>query len=167
MDLTNEQRQQVRQWVAEGASLSEVQQRIKTEFAISMTYMDARFLVLDLGAQVKDKPEPRKPAAPVADATPPSDDEALDDATAEPANSGAAPDGLIGGKVSVTLDRIVRPGAMVSGSVTFSDGTHATWVLDQMGRLGLEGAKPGYRPPAADVQAFQTQLRELLQTKGY
>ena len=167
MDFTNEQRQQVRQWVAEGASLSEVQKRIKAEFGLSVTYMDARFLVLELGAQVKDKPEPRKPAATAVDATAPSDNEALDDATAEPADAGPAPDGLIGGKVSVTLDRIVRPGSMVSGGVTFSDGTHANWVLDQMGRLGLEGAKPGYRPPAADVQAFQTQLRQLLQTRGY
>ena len=173
MEVSNEQRQQVRLWVAAGAGLSEVQKRLKDEFGLSLTYMDVRFLVLDLGAQVKDKPEPRKPPANLAgkqqaagDATP-AEDAVPDDAAVDAAGAGAAADGLIGGKVSVTLDRIVRPGAMVSGAVTFSDGTHANWVLDQTGRLALEGATPGYRPAPEDVQAFQNQLRELLQTRGY
>ena len=156
-----------------GAGLSEVQKRLKDEFGLSLTYMDVRFLVLDLGAQVKDKPEPRKPPANLAgkqqaagDATP-AEDAVPDDAAVDAAGAGAAADGLIGGKVSVTSDRVVRAGAVASGDVTFSDGTRAKWLLDQMGRLALDGAKPGYRPPAQDVQEFQLQLRSLLQTRGY
>ena len=60
--LDESQKEQVRQWAAEGAGLSEIQRRIKDEFGISMTYMDVRFLMLDLHADVRDKPEP-KPAA--------------------------------------------------------------------------------------------------------
>ena len=167
MDLTNEQRQAVRQWVTEGASLYDVQKRLKTEFGLGMTYMDVRFLVLDLGAKVKDKPEPRKVVPP------PADEDALadDDELAARADGGVMPSGQPAGQavgsVSVTMDRVVRAGAVASGSVTFSDGATAKWLLDQMGRLGLDGAKPGYRPPAQDVQDFQNQLRTLLQSRGY
>ena len=58
--LDESQKEQVRQWAAEGAGLSEIQRRIKDEFGISMTYMDVRFLMLDLHADVKDKPEPKE-----------------------------------------------------------------------------------------------------------
>ena len=164
MDLTNEQRLAIKKWVDEGTGLSQVQTRIKAEFGVSLTFLATRMLVQDLGAQVKDKPEPKKPAPPVEDVEAGEEGlDALEDAV--PAN--AAPDGLIGGKVSVTLDRVVRAGAVVSGDVTFSDGTRVKWLLDQMGRLALDGAQAGYRPPAQDIQEFQTQLRSLLQTRGY
>jgi hypothetical protein len=164
MELTTEQRKTVKQWVEEGATLSQIQTRIKTEFGVSLTFLATRMLVGDLGAQLKDKPEPKKPA-PEADESLPEDEEAgaMDAGDMEPA---PAP-GEIAGKVAVTLDRVVRAGAMVSGDVTFSDGTKCKWLLDQMGRLGLDGAKPGYRPPSQDIQEFQIQLRQLLQARGY
>ena len=163
MDLTSEQRQAVKQWVDGGMGLSQLQTRIKADFGVSLTFLETRMLVQELGAQVKDKPEPKKPAPPpAAEAEDPGMDE-LDAEDEVPAN----PDGLIGGKVSVSLDRVVRPGAVVSGDVTFSDGTRAKWLLDQMGRLALDGATPGYRPPSQDIQEFQNQLRSLLQTRGY
>ena len=164
MDLTNEQRQAVKRWVEEGIGLSQVQTRIKAEFGVSLTFLDTRMLVQDLGAHVKDKPEPKKPAPPVDDGQAGEDDL---DAMDEEAPSGSAPGGTIGAKVSVSLDRVVRAGAVASGDVTFSDGTRAKWLLDQMGRLALDGAKPGYRPPAQDIQEFQNQLRSLLQARGY
>ena len=161
MDLTNEQRQAVKQWVDAGANLSQVQTRIKAEFGVSLTFLDTRMLVQDLGAQLKDKPEPKKPVPPPP---PPVDDAAGMDDEELP---GGAPEGLPGGKVSVSLDRVVRAGAVASGDVTFSDGTHVKWLLDQMGRLALDGASPTYRPPAQDIQEFQLQLRAQLQTRGY
>ena len=164
MDLTKEQRQAVKQWVDAGTGLSQVQTRIKAEFGVSLTFLATRMLVQEIGANVKDKPEPKKPAPPVDDAEPRADDL---DAMDEEAPAAPAPDGIIGGKVSVTSDRVVRAGAVASGEVTFSDGTRAKWLLDQMGRLALDGAKPGYRPPAQDLQEFQVQLRSLLQTRGY
>jgi hypothetical protein len=54
---------------------------------------------------------------------------------------------------------LARPGSVVSGKVTFSDGMRADWYLDQMGRLGLGPEKQGYRPSAADVQQFQEALQ--------
>ena len=64
------------------------------------------------------------------------------------------------------MDQITRPGAVVSGKVTFSDGNTATWHIDQKGQLGLVPTKPGYRPPASDVQSFQMALEAELSKLG-
>jgi hypothetical protein len=69
--------------------------------------------------------------------------------------------------VSVSVDQIARPGAVVSGKVTFSDGNTAIWYFDQTGRLGLSPQQPGYRPPPADLQQFQMLLETELAKMGY
>ena len=61
----------------------------------------------------------------------------------------------------------LRPGAVVSGKVTFSDGQNAEWYLDQMGRLGVVPAQQGYKPAAADVQQFQAALQSELAKMGF
>lgn len=161
MVLTEQQKQDVRQWLAEGASLSDVQKRLREEHQVAMTYMDVRLMVLELGASVKDKPQPKPVAAPpseVADAA----DEPLPDGEMESAADAPA------GGVSVSTDRVVQAGALASGTVTFSDGVTAKWMLDQMGRLGLSSvSKPGYRPSPEDVQAFQIELQNKLASRGY
>ena len=58
------------------------------------------------------------------------------------------------------------PGAVVSGSVTFSDGKSAKWFLDQMGQLGFDPDEPGYRPSETDAMAFQRELQNALQQGG-
>jgi len=67
----------------------------------------------------------------------------------------------------VTIDQIMKPGMMISGNVTFSDGETAAWYLDQMGRLGLDPKTIGYRPAERDVLAFQVELQRLARTQGY
>ena len=153
MDLTDEQKQAVRGWVEEGAGLSEIQKRLADELGISMTYMDVRFLVIDLGIDVQDKPD-KKPAPAVdADAGAPAP---------SPSSSGA-----IGGGVSVEVDRVTKPGSIVSGTVVFSDGTRASWMLDQLGRLAIDAGTPGYRPSEEDLRAFQEELRSALEKRGF
>ena len=71
MNLTDEQRQRVTAWILQGAKLSEIQNRLASEFGIKLTYMEARFLVDDLKLTPKD-PEPPKVVAPQA-ATPAAD----------------------------------------------------------------------------------------------
>ena len=65
------------------------------------------------------------------------------------------------------MDSVVRPGAMISGNVTFSDGKSAGWYLDQMGRLGMAPMEKGYRPSPADVEEFQLALQDELAKKGF
>jgi|CXWL01.1.fsa_nt_gi hypothetical protein len=84
--------------------------------------------------------------------------EAAEDIPAPPAGASS---------LSLDLDRLVRPGFMASGTVTFSDGASGKWAIDQMGRLMLETAQKGYKPSPADVQAFQRELQMQLQRQGY
>jgi len=153
MELNDQQRQAVRQWAAEGLGLSEIQQRIKEEFGISMTYMDVRFLVLDLDVAVADKEEP-------VSGTPPGDLATAAEPPPAPGPGGA-------GGVSVEVDVVTKPGAVVSGTAVFSDGVRAQWFLDQMGRLALDAGQPGYRPSEQDVAAFQQELQAALRKKGF
>ena len=161
MVLTEQQKQDVRAWLADGASLSDVQQRLREEHQVAMTYMDVRLMVLELGAAVKDKPQPKPVAQPPAEAADDADEPLPD------GERGAATDAPAGG-VRVSTDRVVQAGALASGAVTFSDGVTAKWMLDQMGRLGLSSvSKPGYRPSPEDVQAFQVELQNKLASRGY
>ncbi|HSP42532.1 MAG TPA: hypothetical protein VLO11_06660 [Luteolibacter sp.] len=137
----------LKQLAARGGTMYDLQRHLKDEFGISITYMDTRFLVLDLGIELLEetKEQPKEEAKPETDAGTPA-----------PA-----------GKVSVTLDSLTLPGALVSGKVTFSDGETAVWMLDQMGRPGLDPDTAGYRPGEADIMEFQAQLRTLLQKSGF
>jgi len=146
MNLDDAQRKKVAAWIEEGLKLSDIQKRLEIDLGLRMTYLEVRLLVDDLKLKPKDPPPPLKPAAKPEDALLP------------PA---AAP-----GKVSVTVDQLARPGALVSGKVKFSDGKSAEWVLDQAGRLGLVPSEKGYKPPAADVQEFQILLQQELQKLG-
>ena len=72
-----------------------------------------------------------------------------------------------GAGVSVTVDTITRPGAMVSGKVTFSDQKTAEWHLDQHGRLGFAPTEKGYQPAQNDLLSFQNELQMQLAKMGY
>jgi len=151
----------VGKWIAEGAKLSEIQNRLAAEFGLKLTYMEARFLVDDLKLTPKD-PERPKVVEPPATAQPP---------VAAPVSAGTVPvaDEVLppASKVAVSVDQITRPGALVSGKVTFSDGQAADWYLDQTGRLGVVPKQAGYKPSAADVQQFQIALEREVAKLGY
>ena len=157
MNLSEEQRQRVTAWILAGAKLSEIQNRLMSEFSVKLTYMEVRFLVDDLKLTPKD-PEPPKVVAPPAEALKP----AAEKKSPLTLESTPAPGG-----VSVSVDQIAKPGAIVSGKVTFSDGQSADWILDQTGRLGVVPKQAGYKPSAADVQEFQTALQAEIAKLGF
>ncbi|MEI7800784.1 MAG: hypothetical protein EBT98_02735 [Opitutaceae bacterium] len=181
MSLTPEQKQAVAAWVAAGDNLSLVQKKLNEQFKVSMTYMDVRFLVDDLGLELKnaapkadasdvtktapavDQAPPRQPTAEEStdgvDGTPEASDEANLPAE-DDTNHGAS-------TLTLEVDRIMRPGTVVSGTVTFSDGVSGKWALDQQGRLMLDTPQKGYQPSPADVQTFQRELQAQLQRQGY
>jgi len=184
MSLDDDQKKAVSGWIADGRSVSEIQDMLRSELNVAMTYMEVRFLVDDLGLQFQDpepepEPEPGEPEALEApapnDAIPagPGEPEAEAAVNPEPAHpepqEGASdePEGASGGNVTVSVDKIARPGAIVSGKATFSDGNTAEWLLDQMGRLGVVPEVEGYKPSAADVAQFQASLQEELQKLGF
>lgn len=166
-NLTPEQLASVNRWAADGATLNDIQQRLKTEFGLSITYMEARLLMLDLGVKLQDKPrepDPAQKAPPPASAPTEMEgqpDDRLDDAEeVASAQTGS-------GKVTVTVDELIIPGALVSGKATFSDGKTISWYVDQMGRLGMKAPEPGYKPPPADVPTFQKELDRVLMQQGF
>ncbi len=163
MNLDDAQRSKVAEWIAQGLKLSEIQDRLASELGLRMTYMEVRLLVDDLRLTPKDV-EPAKPVesvltAPSAGA--PSPKAKPGPAAPKPAPAGAAP-----GKVTVSVDQIAHPGAVVSGKVTFSDGKSAAWQIDDLGRLGLVPQQAGYRPPAADLEQFKAALELELSKLG-
>jgi hypothetical protein len=202
MSLTPEQKQTVASWVAGGDNLSTVQKKLADQFKIAMTYMDVRFLVDDLGLELKNaapkadasdvtKSAAKAPARPApaqarGERAEPAEKKGLmdrlkekvglgdDDEQVMPAeeafedeDEADLPAAAAAGPVTVEVDRIVRPGSVVSGSVTFSDGVSGKWALDQTGRLMLDTGNAGYQPTAPDVQAFQRELSKQLQRHGF
>jgi hypothetical protein len=164
MNLDEAQRKRVAEWIGQGLKLSDIQTRLASELGLQMTYMDVRLLVDDLKLTPKD-PEPTKPVeSPITAPTP-----AAGQASRKPGPPAPQPaEAQQGtGKVSVSVDQLARPGALVSGKVTFSDGNTAAWQLDQTGRLGLFPQQAGYRPPAADVEEFQMALETELAKAGF
>lgn len=156
MQLTDEQKQQVIRWIAEGQKLADVQRRLGDEYDVRLTYMETRFLIDDLKITPQDPPEPPKSPITAEAAAPAAPGPML--AADAPASGGAG--------VALKVDEITKPGTLVSGSVTFSDGGKADWHLDQMGRLGMSPAQPGYRPPEPDIEAFQIALDKELTRLG-
>jgi len=156
IQLNEEQKKLVQQWVKEGSTLSEIQKKITEEFKIHVTFMDVRFLILDLNLKIKENEKTPAKAVDLSKSAPAAAAE-----LEKPEETGVA------GAVSVELDRVVKAGAIVSGSVTFSDGVKASWSLDQLGRLGLSSGKQNYRPSEEDLQAFQQELARLIQNRGF
>lgn len=138
--LSDEQKATIHQWAAEGATMADIQRLIHETWGTRITYMDTRFLILDLGVTLKQevKEEPKKEEPALTDE--------LDDVSS----------------VQVDRDAIVIPGMLYSGKVRFSDGERAMWYVDETGRLGLDPSTPGYRPTQEDIVAFQNELKKLL-----
>ena len=59
--LTPEQRQQIATWAAEGANLNQIQDRLRNELGISLTYMEARLLILELEVKIQEKAREKPP----------------------------------------------------------------------------------------------------------
>ncbi|MBE7539932.1 MAG: hypothetical protein HS122_16165 [Opitutaceae bacterium] len=196
MTLTPEQKETVATWIAAGDNLSAVQKKLREQFSVTMTYMDVRFLVDDLNLNLKDPPS-KAESTDVSKVPPPSNAEktrsrpaanpaggdddqtvmdepsagadAMEDAEGDTMDEADAPpsDGASG--VIVDVDKVtLNPGALASGSVTFSDGVTAKWIVDNYGRPGFtEVSKPGYRPKPEEAQAFMQELSVQLQKRGF
>lgn len=148
MKISAEQEAQLRGWLASRMTLPEIYKKVAEDWKLSMTYMDLRFLIDDLGLEFL-------PPLPVVE-------------KAEEVLKGEAGfDPEAESEVSVTVDKVVRPGALASGSVRFSDGQTAAWQFDQAGRIALIPSNAGYKPSQEDIQEFQMALQEAMHKSGY
>jgi len=153
MNLSEEQILTLKERAANGAQLNDLQKTIQNDFSMSITYMETRFLMSDLGINILSPEElaPEEPTLPEAPAA------------EEPSVAPEPPQDLSSlSNVKVSVDQVTRPGAMVNGSVTWSDGVTSAWAVDQMGRLALDSADENYQPSPNDIEDFQLELRKLL-----
>ncbi len=163
MNLSDAHKQQVSAWLEQGLKVSDVQKKLSAELGVGMTYMEVRFLLDDLRLQPKDQDPPKAPAIDSPIASPVAGAPVAADGPVTPVPAGAP--GL--GAVKLSVDALARPGTVVSGKVTFSDGQKADWYLDQMGRMGVVPTQQGYKPSQTDVMEFQELLQMEMQKLGY
>lgn len=144
--------QECKRYVAEQlrlrVSLSDIQKALAAEHGLRMTYLDLRLLAADLDVDWKSL-EPVKPVAP------PDPDGDL------------TGDGEAGhGGTRITVSKLVRPGAAMSGDVRFASGAKAEWFVDSMGRLGLNPEPGSSQPTQDDIHEFQVELQNKLAGMG-
>ena len=132
---------------------------------LRLSYMETRFLVLDLGVEIRNL------AQEEAEANQADEEELVDEENQSSDSDELTEDDLEilppadGGKVKVSVDDIARPGLMASGRVTFGDGQEGMWYVDEMGRLGIDPEAEGYRPSEADILAFQRELQAVMESR--
>jgi hypothetical protein len=154
--MTNEERKPiVKELLAKGQTLSQIQDTLRNEKGDSITYMELRLLLSEMPDAKLPEKELLKPVLP------PSVD----------ADAGLTPKAAVvaepsGGKLSISIDQIPSPGAMLSGYARFSSGAKGHWFLDERGRLGLDPELGSAKPTEQDMQEFTTELRRLLQQTG-
>ena len=151
--MTNDERKQVvRQLLKEARTLSEIQDYLRKEKGDSITYMELRLLLSEMpDVKLPEKELPKQPPAAA-------------NVGVKPATTGTAPQ--TGGKLSISVDQMPAPGAMLSGYARFSSGVKAHWFLDEMSRLGLEPELGSSKPTQKDMQEFTSELKRMLQQHG-
>ncbi|MDG0993539.1 MAG: hypothetical protein P8O22_02265 [Akkermansiaceae bacterium] len=154
--LTKEQIATIKSWVNEGAQLADIQRKMESDLGHGLTYMDTRFLVIDLELELKtDEPDENQSPKETVPAEVDPTELTEDDIEVLPHDSATT-------NVKVTVDEIARPGVMASGRVTFSDGQAGMWYVDEMGRLGVDPENEGYSPCESDILAFQKELQRVV-----
>lgn len=137
------------QKISEGLSLADIQKLIEKKFQKRMTFLDVRLMASSLDSIDWEKEAEKESAAEEAE------EEAGEEDNAEDKADESAGDG----QCVVELSKLVKPGAVAHGSVKFPSGASGNWVLDQMGRLGMENADG--EPTEDDLKAFQEELQKI------
>jgi hypothetical protein len=148
--LTPEQIAAIQSWAERGDGLQDIQKALGSEWGIRVTYLETRFLLEDLKIELIPAPVPEEAKKP-ADEPAQSNEETA--AAARLAH--------------VTIDALLKPGALVSGKVSFASGGAAAWWLDQYGRLGMDRPDPTFQPNEEELAAFQQELRIVLKKRGF
>lgn len=167
--LTAPQEAYVRDLAAKGATLSDIQNGLRESHDVHLTYMEARFLMIDLNLTL-DENKPQEPEPPKPEPVPQADQSGMageDDLGYDDGDEfGDAPQPGGAANITFSADAITRPGSLASGEVGFSDGKQAKWYVDGQGRLGIVPPEPGYQPPPADVPEFQRRLAMEMRRLG-
>ncbi len=124
-----------------GNSLSDIQQMVNEKFKKKFSYMEIRIMAADLENidWTKNDPVPAEKKEDPAKTIPP---------------------GAADGNTVVEISKLMRPGAMMNGTVKFASGASATWILDRSGGLGFDDLVG--EPTEDDTKLFLEELKKLL-----
>jgi hypothetical protein len=162
--MTNEERKSiVGQLLAQGQTLSQIQDYLHKEKNDPITYLDLRLLLSEMPNAKLPEKEFRKTVLPTSGTPAGRGAKTAPKDSAAPAAAGQPP---AGGRLSISVDQTPAPGTMLSGYARFSSGARAHWFLDDMGRLGLDPELGTGKPTQTDMQEFSSELRRLLQQTG-
>lgn len=155
----NEVKKIVAELIQKGTELSEIQKILADEHNVRMTFLDLRLMASELENIDWDQFNKEEEEAPSP--------EDLDEEDADPMaeTQSLDTDNPDGGRTTVEINKIARPGALVSGSVSFGSGAKADWMLDQTGRLALE-PKNDKKPTQEDIAEFQEEIQKALASHG-
>ncbi|MCF7854845.1 MAG: hypothetical protein K9N51_08610 [Candidatus Pacebacteria bacterium] len=141
-----EQKRFIAEKLNEGLSLGQVQKCLSEEHGINITYLDLRLIASELEVDWQ-KLEEAKPSSKKAE-----------DTLVQPEPEEAPPPS----GTQVTISKVARPDAAMSGSVQFASGAKAEWFVDHMGRLGLAPETGSSKPTEQDIKEFQEELQRQL-----
>ena len=166
--LSEEQIATIQSWADAGAGLSDIQARLSEEMDVKVTYMEMRFLVDDIGIQFQPEPDPEPEEKEESETDQANQEDNAPDSPS-PGNDLLGENDQASGSVTVTVDQVQRPGAIISGQVTFSGGQSASWFLDEMGRLGMDprDEDDNFQPSESDLMAFQEELQKVIKESGF
>ena len=150
MHNENEIKKFMAEKISEGLALAEIQKLIEEKFKQRMTFLDVRLMASTLDSIDWEKEAAKESAEEAAAKAAEETEKDLEDIDDEDDGDG---------KCVVELSKLVKPGAVAHGSVKFPSGASGNWVLDQMGRLGMEKAEG--KPTEADLKAFQKELQKI------
>ena len=155
--MDNDERDQlIAKLLGEGKSLSDVQKILQDEYDMQITYMELRLISSDLDVNWEKCDKNQSPPL----------NKVIDKDNLDNTPAGDAAWGNNGeGQTVVSVSKVVRPGAVVSGDVKFKSGATADWQLDPLGRLGLNPSGNSEKPTEDDVKEFQVELQKALQGK--
>lgn len=145
----------------EGAGLSEIQSRIANEYGQKMTFLDLKLIVAEIenAAETLDKTDAQKEKVDNKNKgilASKNDEELIDDEEEKSVDVELMDEGA----TVVEIDKLVKPGTALSGTVKFASGVKAEWVLDNFGRLALQNASG--KPTQDDLVMFQQELSKKL-----
>lgn len=131
--------------LSQGLNLNQIHQQLTEEHQVKMTFMDVRIMSADLDDANWAQFDPKKVEKPVVE-----DGASAVEEVAE-GNGGLT--------TKIELNKVQRPGAMISGSVTFMSGVKGDWYVDQYGALGLSLHDETKQPTPEDMTDFQLTLQ--------
>ena len=133
----------VKTFLNDGKKLSDIQDILKNEFNVKMTFLDLRLLAAEIENIDWKKQDPKPQIVK------------KDEKLPEPGD----------GTTTIETSKLIRPGSVANGSVKFGSGATADWALGQMGQLSLDNNVG--EPTPEDIQEFQAKLQEELSQGQY